>query len=498
MAEPVSKKDPHHKTAGSAHQGRPHTPSREQREFISLMSARVRDAYLRRPHFIDADTDLVTVCRELAERGIADALVRDGDRLGIFTTTNLREAVLSDEPPSTLKVGAFTAYEPWSVAAGDELYDAMMMMLKRRIRRVLVRDGAEVIGILSQSDLMEFLANHSHLILIEIEQAGDIATLAHAARQVEGLIRGLDDDGVRIEMIAGLVGRLNRQIFRRLWELLASDELRANSCLIVMGSEGRSEQVIRTDQDNGLILRDGFTHPELERVTEEFTAALIEFGYPPCPGGIMVSQPLWRQSLQGYRAALRDWVHGSDPEGPMNLAIFLDADAVAGDATLLAEARGYLRKVIGDSDAFYARFAAAIEQFGGDGSWWRRLPGLRGREAAEIDVKKLGIFPVVHGVRTLALQYRIEALGTDERLHALSLAGHLDPKLAGDLVQALHRLMALKLTSNLAQIEAGRAPDNAIRLADLGTLERQSLRDALEIVRGFRQWVARHYRLDSL
>ena len=212
----------------------------------------------------------------------------------------------------------------------------------------------------------------------------------------------------------------------------------------------------------------------------------------------MVSRPLWRQPLQGYRELLRDWVHGSDPEGPMNLAIFLDADAVAGDASLLAEARAHLRKVIGDSDAFYARFAAAIEQFGNDGSWWRRLPGLRGRDAAEIDVKKLGIFPVVHGVRTLALQYRIPALGTGERLRALSRAGHMDPGLAGDLVEALHRLMALKLTSNLVQIEAGRQPDNAIRLADLGTLERQSLRDALAIVRSFRQWVARLYRLDSL
>ena len=191
-----------------------------------------------------------------------------------------------------------------------------------------------------------------------------------------------------------------------------------------MGSEGRGEQIIKTDQDNALMLRDGFAFDGLEAVTEAFTAALIDFGYPPCPGGIMLSRPLWRQPLAGFRDALRDWIHGGDPEGPMNLAIFLDAAAVAGDAGAARRgARAIVDELLAGSDAFYARFAGAVEQFGGDGGWWARLPGLRGREAAEIDLKKLGIFPLVHGVRTLALQYRVAALGTADRLRALVAAG---------------------------------------------------------------------------
>ena len=94
---------------------------------------------------------------------------------------------------------------------------------------------------------------------------------------------------------------LNRQLLARLWSLLAPAELVANSCLIVMGSEGRGEQILKTDQDNGLLLRDGFATAGLEQVTERFTAALIEFGYPPCPGNIMVSNPLWRQPLAGFK-----------------------------------------------------------------------------------------------------------------------------------------------------------------------------------------------------
>lgn len=474
------------------------SPDREQREFIALISAQVRDAFLRKPHFVDAGTDLVTVCRQLAQNGIADALVTEGERLGIFTTTRLRDALLLDQPPGSIRVGDFTTFDPYSVSAGDSLHDAMNLMLRHRVHRVLVREGGQVVGILSQLDLMGFLANHSHLILSDVERAGDVPALARAAQEVEGLIRGLNDDGVRTPIIARLVGRLNRRIFARLWDMLAPPEIRANSCLIVMGSEGRSEQVVRTDQDNALILRDGFDHPRLAEVTQAFTDALISFGYPPCPGGIMLSRPLWRQPLRGFCEALRKWAHGGDPDGPMNLAIFLDADVVAGDAGLLAQARAYLRRIVGDSDVFHARFALAIRQFGEGGGWWRRLPGLRGPEAAEIDVKKLGIFPLVHGARALSLQYGIEALGTDDRLRALADAGRLAPDQARDLADALHRLMALKLAANLAQLSAGATPDNTIRLGSLSKLERQSLRDALAIVREFRGWIAHHYRLDML
>jgi CBS domain-containing protein len=125
-------------------------------------------------------------------------------------------------------------------------------------------------------------------------------------------------------------------------------------------------------------------------------------------------------------------------------------------------------------------------------------PGLSGRAAAEIDLKKLGIFPLVHGVRTLALQYRVRELGTADRLHALVAAGRIDQSMARDLIDALHFLMGLKLTTNLRQMAEGRPPDNGIRLTELGTLERHALKDSLAIVRGFKQWLGRHFRLDAL
>ncbi|WP_347265917.1 putative nucleotidyltransferase substrate binding domain-containing protein [Paracoccus sp. (in: a-proteobacteria)] len=471
-----------------------------QREMVTLMAAHVGDAILRQPHFVTGDTDLVTVCSQLAALGITDALVRDGAALGIFTTTNLLQAVLRGQPPAALQVRDFTTFAPRAVDIGDGLYDAMILMLRHRIHRVLVRDGENVVGILSQLDLMGFLANHSHLVSAEIAGAGDVAALAQPAGQVRDLIRALHGDGVRVEFIAEIVGGLNRQIFQRLWQMLAPQDLRENSCLIVMGSEGRSEQIIRTDQDNALILRDGFRPEGLERITRAFTEALISFGYPPCPGGIMLSRPLWCQSLTDFGDSLRDWIHGAEAEGPMNLAIFLDAVAVAGDGELLAALQARLRRMLSGSDSFHARFAAAIRQFDstGEGGWWRRLPGMRGPEAAEIDLKKLGIFPLVHGARALALEYGIPATGTAARLSALAAAGRISEALARDLTDALHCMMGLKLDANLAQIDRAEEPGNTIRPAELGRLDRQVLRDSLNIVRDFKEWLTQHYRLGAL
>lgn len=488
--------------SGSPLPGRADPVSRERREFISLMAARVRDAPLDAPFHVDGSTDLVMLCRQLSGAGRSGALVRDGDRLGVFTTTDLRDALLLGRPPETVPVRDVASFDVYSVSADDALFDALLLMLRHGFHRVIVRDGEEIVGVLTQLDLMAFVANHSDLIALQAGEAATTAELGAAARRVEGMIRILSEDGVRVEVIAGLVGGLNRRIFARLWTLVAPGELRANSCLVVMGSEGRGEQIIRTDQDNALILRDGYSHPDLEAATGAFTAALIEFGYPPCPGGIMLSRPLWRQPVAGFRDSLREWMFGSTAEGPMNLAIFLDAAPVAGDAGLLAELHADLRRLPAAGDIFLARFAAAIGQFGDGfgegGGWWRRLPGMRGREATELDLKKLGTFPLVHGVRALALEYGVTELGTEARLRALAAAGRIDAALARDLVDALRCLMGLKLASNLRQLAAGRAPDNTLRLADLGAIERQSLKDSLAIVRRFRDWLGLHYRLDAL
>ena len=477
----------------------PHGPTPlEQREFLSLMMARVADAYVRPPFYVDAGLDLVSVCRLLAQAGQTNALVRDGQRLGMFTTTDLRDALLLPTSPAQLPVRDVAQFDLITVHPDDRLFEALLLMIRHRVHRVLVCDSGTVFGVLSQLDLMSFVSNHSHLIALQIEQAANVEQLRTASLQMDRLVTMLHSGGVRVDAISALVRELNTQLMRRLWSLLAPAELMANSCLVVMGSEGRGEQILKTDQDNALLLRDGLACASLEAVVAEFSAALGLLGFPPCPGNIMVTNPLWRQPLAHFKETLREWLFGADPQGPMNLAIFLDSAAVAGDAALLQAARQFVDAVLVDNDAFLARFAAAADQFAEAPAWWTRWTALRRNDETPLDLKKIGTFPIVHGVRALALQYRIGALATSDRLAALSERRLLDAELARDLVEALHFLMGLKLKHQLAQRQAGAAADNLVVASQLGTLERDALKDCLAIVKRFRQVVHQHFKLDAL
>jgi CBS domain-containing protein len=467
---------------------------------LSLVTARVRDTYVRKPFYVDGALDLVSVCRELSQHGMTHALVRDTDehgaRLGIFTTTDLRDALLRDIPPNRLAVREVAHFDVVSVAADSEVFEALWLMVRHRVHRLLVRDGETVLGVLGQLDLVSFVANHSHIVALQIDDATTIAELQQAAARSDQIVTLLHGSGIRIERITRLVSELNTRLFARAWALIAPPELVAHSCLLVMGSEGRGEQILKTDQDNALLLRDGFECDELEAVAQRFQAALADFGYPPCPGDIMVSNPLWRQPLAAFRETLRGWLYGHDPEGPLRLAIFLDASPVAGDARLLDEARSYLYGIVAGNDAYLARFAAAADQFNEPGHWFARLKTRRDEQP--LDLKKLGTFPIVHGVRALALQYGVRQRGTVQRLQQLVALQRIDAALARDLVDALHCLMGVRLSHQLRQREQGAVPSNEVRPSDLGTLEREPLRHALAIVRRFRAFLREHFRFDAL
>jgi CBS domain-containing protein len=344
--------------------------------------------------------------------------------------------------------------------------------------------------------LLSLLAARVRDAALQIDAAQSLTDLTQAAQQVDALVELMHDSGQRIERVARLVGDLNRRLFARLWSLVAPPELVANSCLIVMGSEGRGEQIQKTDQDNALLLRDGFAFAQLQEITARFNAGVAALGWPPCPGNIMLTNPLWCAPVARFRETVRDWVHGHDLEGPMHLAIFFDAAAVAGDAALLREVQDHMTRVAAASDAFIARFGAAADQFHAPTHWWAQLTGHADEEP--LDVKKLGTFPIVHGVRALCLKHGVRESGTAARIERLRATHVLDAAMALDLTEALHFLMGLKLHHQLRQRAAGVAASNLVRPSDLSTMERDQLKSALAINRAFRALLRQRLMLDSL
>ena len=473
-------------------------PDQHQRQSLTL--ARVDEAYLRPAHTVGADCDIVTVVKLFQAQRTTSVLVTGlADGLGIFTNTTLQRAILDGRPLAELAVGELASSPVVTVRASDTLGDAMALLLRVRVHRLVVLgEGAQVLGILEALDLFSFLANHSHLITVQIEQAPDLETLAQAAGQITRLIGALYRSGTRIGLMAKLVQQLNARLFERAWAMVAPAELVAHSCLLVMGSEGRGEQLLKTDQDNGLLLRDGYSPPpDLQAICQRYSDVLARFGYPECPGHIMLNNPAWRGTASEFTQRARQWLLLPEADSLMNLAIFLDAHAVAGDGTLLDQVRRGLMAVATDNDALVARFASAVEQFGGAAGWWTRLLGL-GHEARQINLKKAGIFPIVHGVRSLALVRQVAATGTAERVAALVADGTLDAALGQELMQSLHFLMGLRLQAGLAEIDTHRTVTGNVDPQLLSSLERDLLKDALAVVKRFKALLHQRLRLDLL
>lgn len=482
-----------------------------QHELQSLTMARVQEAFLRPAHVVDATTDIVSVVRLFSKQNISAVLVRDPSetppRMGVFSNSGLQRAILLGTPLDKVPVGLVASFPLITISPTDHVFDALTAMVRHKVRRLVVTeadgDTPRIVGVLEQIDLLSFLSNHSHLITLQIADAADLPTLKTAASQITRLITLLERGGTRVAQIARLVQELNARLFERAWELIAPPELQANSCLFVMGSEGRGEQLLKTDQDNALVLRDGYAPPaDLDAICERFSAALIDFGYPECPGRIMVNNAMWRQPQEAFVQQVRQWLLMPDADTLISLAIFMDAHAVAGDVTLLEQVRkafwqSVATQVVGN-DAMLARFASAIEAFDSGSGWWNRLWPLANNEPRQVNLKKAGIFPLVHGVRSLAMANQIDAVSTVERIEALVAAGQLSRETGTELTDSLHFFMTLKLRAGLHEIETGKPVSGDIALDRLSTLDRDLLKDALSAVKRFRASLRHRFHLEAL
>ena len=472
-----------------------------QHELHSLTMSRVDEAFLRPAHFVTPDTDILSIVRLFQLHRTSNVLVRDNDsnppRLGIFTATALQRAILTGTPLDQLPVGDLANFSLITVDPSDQVGDALAQMLRYRVHRLVVADGDEVLGVLEALDLFSFLSNHSHLITLQIETAQDLPTLAEAAGAITRMISLLFRTGTRINLITKLVQELNARLFEQVWSMIAPPDLVTNSCLFVMGSEGRGEQLLKTDQDNALILRDGYAPPEdIEAICNRFSDALRDFGYPECPGKIMLNNPGWRKSASDFSDMVRDWLLAPNPEKLMNLAIFMDAHAVCGDSRLLREVRQSLVRIATDSEPLLSRFAAAMDAFGATG-WWNRLLAFSDPTKA-LGIKKEAIFPLVHGVRSLALAHHIRETNTWARIDALKAKGVLSEDLATGLGQTLQFLLGLRLKAGLDEIDRGRDVSGSVDLARLSSLDRDLLKDSLAVVKKFKAQIRHRFKLDIL
>jgi len=419
---------------------------------------------------------------------------------GIVTAIDLLNALALSAQDVESPVGVLANCPLITVHQFDYLFNALLKMTKYRLNRLVVRSDDGLVGILHQKGLMNVFANQSGLAVIKIEQAQTVSDLQAVVKEIDRLVIHLNNRGVKTHYIAKLVNELHRKLIQKVFELLAVEQPELHQgCLLVMGSEGRAEQVIRTDQDNAFIWPDSIPKPPgLGVFMYNFSQTLIALGFPPCPGNIMVSNSQWCLNLSDFKQQLRDWLNQPTPERLMKVSILFDAEAVVGEVSLLQALKQTLFNWVDANQHFLPHFAKPVLMFDAPvnflGHWVKDKPSGQ----AKIDIKKTGIFPIVQGVRCLALKYGITKTNTHWRIKALMDKKVLDETFGFELGEVLNYMNTLRLEAMIVQLNCEKTPDNFIQVTQLSSLQQHLLKEGFKVVARFKQLIDHQFKVSSV
>ena len=468
----------------------------------------IREIEQRQVVSCSADDVLVEIVGRMREMSISCVVVVEGEHpRAILTDRDLRNKVIAaGRDPAGLRVRDVMSAPVITIGEDDVLYEALYRMSRHGIHRLVVvdRQGA-LAGIVTVTDLLRLQAHSPHQLVLDIEKADSIDTLRELHQRIQKLIVHLAGTGIAIRDTVKLIANLNDQVLIRLIDLLRRDrypDLTADFTFVVMGSEGRSEQTLSTDQDNAIIFADTVQGEELARLeafSNDLIEALISIGVPPCPGGIMARNPAWRRSLTAWRRELTQWLSAPTPEHVMTGSMFMDLRPLYGRCELADSLREHALHHMSQEQGFLVRMAQNMVNFAPPLGWFGRIKVEKsGERRGEVDLKKAGIFAITDGIKALAMEARRLDGSTHDRMEALVEAGVLKPEQVADLRAAFDFLVRMRLRGQVEALRAGRKPGNYIALDQLNAMQQGELRLAFEGVASFQSFIQQHFKLQLL
>lgn len=474
----------------------------KNKELANMMVAKVKDANVHRAVIVPYNTSIYDAALTIKKEKVPTLLLKDDlGEIHIVTDSDFRQKVILNRMDYDDIVGKISSTGLIFVNENDFLFNAQFLMAKHGIKRVVVKNNEdEIVGIIDQISLSSFFATHTFSVSNTIEKAETIEELKKASQSFIKIIRSLNAKGVKIDFIAKLINQLNQKLMHKLFIITAPQELIGKSCLVVMGSEGRGEQILKTDQDNALILADDceIEEEKLRAFTHDYTEHLVDFGFPRCEGNIMVSNPYWCRRQKEFKNLVFSWISNKTGDDFMNLAIFYDAVCASGDKELLNEVKEYIFKVGASTQSFYMHFAKIITSFNVPLGFFDGFvfDSDDKEHKDEIDIKRGGIFILVQGIRSLSLEHKLFKTNTIQRIMELNNVGEIDDEFKQELIEAFNFLNTIKLKSNLDKLDAAKEINNYINPDDLNTLEKDLLKDSFKIVNKLKKKLEHHYKLN--
>ncbi len=437
------------------------------------------------------ETPLREALQTMHARHIGSMLVIDtsGSLRGILTRHDLLHLVLDPRFSLETAIGRVMQSPVRSLTDQHTAQDAALVMSEYAIRHVPVTRGGQVIGMVSERDLFALQRASLQQVSARIHRAQDLDALKAAAADIRELARSLLVQGVQSRQLTELISHLNDLLTRRLLVLQAQDhdvDLQ-RLCWLALGSEGRAEQTIATDQDNALLLPDDTSDAERERLrawADGINQALDACGYPLCKGGIMAGQPACCLRQSEWLARFSHWIEHGSPEDLLHASIYFDMRAIAGNVALVQPLAERVAERIRETPRFLHQLAINALSHRSPLNWFGHVEL---DEAGRVDLKLQGAALFVDAARILGLAHGITATSTRERLLRTGEALGLRPAEYESWVGAFEFVQSLRLRLQLEPDVARSEHPNRLTLKTLSGIDRRILATSLREARRLQQ-----------
>jgi CBS domain-containing protein len=442
---------------------------------------------------VSASLTIRAVLEHMHARNVGSALLTDDKQTvcGILTRRDVLQRVTLAEKPLSAPVHEVMSAPVHCIESTRLLADAALLMTRHGIRHVPVVSQGRVVNIVSEHDLFAIQQQSIRQVSNQIHAAEGLTQFQDAAHSIREFARHLMTQGTSPRALTRLISTLNDRLSERIirWQLSEAGLAEQDMCWLALGSEGREEQTIATDQDNALIFMSD--EPDRQRprwmaFASQVNQALDACGYPLCTGGVMASREAWCQSLNEWRSHALHWIHRANPEDLLKASIFFDLRALVGRADWANNLHTAITSAIAATPRFIHAWVARHLETGVALNWLGGLQAQTHEGQDIIDVKLHGTAIVVDAARILALSQGLQATSTHARLEQAGESLGIPQAEFKGWMSALDHLQLLRLKRQiLVDVHAGNA--NQIPLADLNLLDRQMLKSAFQSIRTLQQ-----------
>ncbi|HXW68922.1 MAG TPA: DUF294 nucleotidyltransferase-like domain-containing protein, partial [Dissulfurispiraceae bacterium] len=371
-------------------------------------------------------------------------------------------------------------------------FEAVLKMLKYNVHHLLViKDGA-LKSVVTNHDLLLLQGKSPLSLAKDIDGRQTIESLQSVSKKVNHLVGFLLKEGTRAGNIMKIVSELNDRLVKKVLEIA---ERRFGPapvawCWIVFGSEGRREQIFRTDQDNAIIYEDTATLDQEAAVSHYFSAftsfvkeSLEKCGFASCQSHYMASNPQWRQPLRVWEKYFADWISTPTSDAVLKSLIFFDFRPLYGEFYLADELRSYLTDIIVGQKVYLGHLANTVVKNRPPLGFLKSFVVEKsGEHKDELNIKVKGIAPLVDIVRLFALERGVKETSTLERIAALRDKHTILKQYADELEHAFEFITLLRVHHQADLLREGKAIDNFINPNKLSNLEKKTVKDAFHLI----------------